>query len=105
LLGRETNALRVSPAETLRVSPKGTRLRERPWRALALTPLACALRLRSRLCRETPSGSPDAWLSGDPPAALVSPPAALSHQIPRSGDPPAVLAPPGNFPQNSKFKI
>ncbi|WP_172195255.1 hypothetical protein [Brasilonema sennae] len=31
----------------------------------------------SRLGRETPSGSPDAWLSGDPPAALVSPPAAL----------------------------
>ncbi|MBW4627142.1 MAG: hypothetical protein KME49_16945 [Brasilonema octagenarum HA4186-MV1] len=29
---------------------------------------------------------------GDPPAALVSPPAALSHQIPLSGNPHQVLA-------------
>ena len=32
---------------------------------------------RSSLRRETPTGEPVAWLSGNPPAALVSPPAGL----------------------------
>ncbi|QDL09801.1 hypothetical protein DP113_19545 [Brasilonema octagenarum UFV-E1] len=77
----------ISCGDATRKSQRDTLTRSLLACACAYAQAACALRLRSRLGRETPSGSPDAWLSGDPPAALVSPPAALSHQIPRSGDP------------------
>ncbi|WP_414580889.1 hypothetical protein [Scytonema sp. PCC 10023] len=53
--------LRVSPSETLRVGG------------------ACALRLRQSPAVGKPQRESQLPRSGNPPAALVSPPAALAH--------------------------
>ncbi|MBW4629889.1 MAG: hypothetical protein KME49_31360 [Brasilonema octagenarum HA4186-MV1] len=63
----------IGCAQSARLTANASRLAVgKPSRSAGLT---------SSLRRETPSGSPDAWLSGNPPAALVSPPAGLDSPM------------------------